>query len=254
MNPGIYTDLSHADYLAVDGWVSSSQLKRHLPEHFRPFNGSPSADIGSVLHARFTGDETPVTVVDAATWTGKAAKDVRTAVTASGGYAILSGDRTAIDGMETALRAHSVAADLLVTSAGAWEVSVFADVYGVPSKCRVDRLLDSGVAVDVKTTKEPPSPRDLARAVINYGYDLQQCHYDAVLDAAGVPFSEFWFVFVQSTEPYRVTVVELDEPFIERGTALRDLALQRFCHPEFTDSYPGERERLTLTMPKWAEL
>lgn len=254
MNPGIYPDLSHPDYLATEGWVSSSQLKRHLPEFYKPFNSSPSADTGSILHARFTGDDTPVTVVDAATWTGKAAKETRETVTASGGYSILSGDLAAVDGMEKALRAHPEASGLLVDTAGVWEVSVFADVDGVPSKCRFDRLLDSGVAVDVKTTKAGPGEYALTRAVIDYGYEIQNVHYETVAAAAGIPLTAFYFVFVQNVHPHHVTVVELDEAFMERGQALRDLALQRFLHPQFTDPYPGASGRLTLTMPRWAEI
>lgn len=251
---GIVTDLSHADYLAVEAFVSSSQLKRHLPEYFKPFNGSPSADIGSVLHARFTGDDTPLTVVDAATWTGKAAKETRETVVASGGYAILAGDLSAVDGMEKALRGHSVASELLVDAAGGWEVSVFADVDGVPSKCRFDRLLDNGVAVDVKTTKAGPGSYQLTRAVLDYGYEIQEAHYREVAQAAGIELERFVFIFAQNCEPFHVTVVDLDASFLERGQALRDLALQRLLHPDFTDSYPGEREPVVLTLPRWAQL
>lgn len=254
MNPGIVTDLSHPAYLAELGWVSSSELKRHLPEYFKPFNGSPSADLGSILHARFTGDDTPITVVDAATWTGKAAKETRETVTASGGYSILTGDLVAVDGMEQALRAHPDASELLVTASGGWEVSVFAHVDGVPSKCRFDRLLDSGIAVDVKTTRSGPGSYALTRSVIDYGYDLQWQHYESVAAAAGTPLTAFYFVFVQNVPPFHVTVVELDEKFMERGQTLRDLALNRFLHPEFVPAYPGATGTLTLQLPRWAEL
>lgn len=254
MEPGIYTDLSHPDYLATEGWVSSSQLKRHLPEFYRPFNGSPSADIGSVLHSRFTGDDTPLTIVDAATWTGKAAKETRETVVASGGYAILSGDLPAIDGMEAALRGHSEARRLLVDEPGGWEVSVFSEVDGVPSKARFDRLLDSGVAVDVKTTKAGPGEYALTRAVLDYGYEIQRAHYEAVAAGAGIELERFVFVFVQNVPPHHVTVVELDEAFMARGQALRDLALNRYLHPDFTDPYPGASGSLVLELPRWAEL
>lgn len=254
MTPGVYTDLSHIDYLETEGFVSSSQLKRHLPEFFKPFNGSPSADIGSVLHARFTGDDTPLTVVDAATWTSKAAKETRETVTAAGGYAILSGDQSAVDGMENALRAHSVAESLLVGAAGRWEVSVFTDIDGVPSKARFDRILDNGVAVDVKTTKSGPGSYALSRAVLDYGYDLQEAHYMEVARSAGIELESFFFVFVQNVMPYHVTVVELDADFMERGGALRDLALSRYLHPSMVPSYPGETGTLELSLPRWARL
>lgn len=254
MNPGIYPDLPHTEYLSTEGWVSSSQLKRHLPEWYKPFTGSPSADLGSILHARFTGDETPVTVVEAATWTGVAAKETRAQVTAAGGYSILTGDLTAVDGMEKALRAHSEAASLLVDASGGWEVSVFADVEGVPSKARFDRLLDSGIGVDLKTTKAGPGEYALTRAVLDYGYDLQWRHYEAVAAAAGIQLEAFYFVFVQNVPPHHVTVVELDEAFAARGEALRDLALSRYLHPQMTDPYPGATGRLNLSLPRWAQL
>jgi hypothetical protein len=254
VNPGVYTDLSHADYLATEGWVSSSQLKTHLPEWFKPFNGSPSADTGSILHARFTGDDTPVTVVDAATWTGKAAKETREAVTASGGYSILAGDLTAVDGMFEALNRHYEARRLLVEASGGWEVSVFSEVDGTPSKARFDRLLDSGEVVDVKTTKEGPGPTSISKAVANYGYDLQQDHYEQVAAAAGIELTGFTFVFCQNTPPYHVTVVELDEDYRRRGAALRDLALQRYLHPSMVDAYPGQTGRITVSPPGWARI
>jgi hypothetical protein len=251
---GIHSDLSHADYLATEGYVSSSLLKRHLPEWYRPFNGSPSADIGSVLHSRFTGDDTPVTVVDAATWTGKAAKETRETVVASGGYAVLASDLTAIDGMHASLEAHSVARELLVDAAGGWEVSVFADVDGVPSKCRFDRLLDAGVGVDLKTTRSGPGSYELTKAVISLGYDLQESHYREVGAAAGIELDRFVFIFAQNVAPFHVTVVDLDASFLERGQALRSLALSRYLHPQFEPAYPGEREPVTLSLPRWAEL
>lgn len=254
MNPNIVEGLSHADYLAADGFVSSSMLKGYLPEHFRPFNGSPSADIGSVLHGRFTGDDTPLTVVDAATWTGKAAKETREQVVASGGYAILSGDVAAIDGMEAALRAHGQASELLVQSQGSWEVSVFADVDDVPSKARFDRLLDAGIAVDVKTTRSGPGEYALSRSVLEFGYEIQQVHYTEVARSAGIELEAFYFLFVQNIAPYHVTVVELEDDFLERGRVLRDLALQRWLHPAMVDAYPGESGRLSLSLPRWAIL
>lgn len=254
MTPGIYTDLSDRDYFTETDWCSYSQLKRHLPEWFKPFTGSPAADLGSVLHERLNGGSTPVQTVDAATWQGKAAKEAREAISASGGYAILTGDIPLLDGMEQAVRAHGEARRLLVESPGAWEVSVFAEVEGVPSKARFDRLLDSGVAVDVKTTSKGPGTYNLTRAVVDYGYDLQAQHYTRVAAAAGIELDAFLFVFIESAPPHHVTVVELDEAFLARGEALRDLALQRWLHPDFVESYPGESGRLTLAMPRWAAL
>lgn len=251
---GVYPDLSEVDYFTATEWVSSSQLKRHLPEHFRPFSGSTSADFGSVFHERLSGGKTPVTVVDAATWQGAAAKKEREAILAAGGYGILAADVDTLDAMEKAVRAHSVAASLLIEGVGAWEVSVFAEIDGVPSKARFDRLLEDGTAVDVKTTKAGPGDYALTRAVLELGYDLQAAHYLEVGKAAGVPVERFLHVFVQNTAPFHVTVAELEPDFLERGRALRDLALSRFLHEGWVDPYPGASSTLSLSLPRWARL
>lgn len=251
--PGVFTDISHQEYLENDRWVSSSMLKRFLPEFFKPFNGSPSADIGSVLHQRFTGEDVPVVVVDAATWVGKAAQEARTQAVAAGHYAILSKDVDTIDRMETALRKHPEASRLLVDMPGTFETSVYANVDGVPSKCRFDKLVGT-IGVDIKTTKEQPGESNLAKVVTNYGYELSADHYTQVAEAAGIPLDGFKFVFVMNCEPFSVTVATLDETFMERGRVLRDLALSRFLHPEFVDPYPGATGSVELSCPRWAEL
>lgn len=254
MNPGIYTDLSNADYHAEAAWVSSTALRGHLPDWFRPFSGSASADFGSAFHQRFTGEDVPVVAVDAATWQGKAAQEQQAEIIAAGGLPILERDIPHLDGMEAAVRAHKEAARLLVDESGGWEVSAFSDPEGVPCRARFDRLLDTGEIVDVKTSKEPPGPHNITKAIANYGYDVQQIHYELVAAAAGIEVTGFTFVFVCNTPPYYVTVVELDEDYRRRGTVLRDLGVQRYLHPTMVESYPGESGRITVSPPGWARL
>ncbi len=254
---GIYTDLSHAQYLADTDYVTASMLKRLLPEHYRPFTESPSANIGSVLHQRFTGEDVPVRVVDASTWVGKAAKDAYDAAEAAGEYAILTKDLTIVDGMEKALRDHREASRLLVDLPGTFETTVCADVDGVPSKCRFDKLADDNgqrIGVDIKTTKEPPNPADLAKAVIRLGYDLSTVHYTQVAEHAGIPLDGFVFVFVCNTAPFQVTVATLENEFMERGKALHELAVERHQFPDLVDAYPGQTNPVELVLPRWARL
>lgn len=253
MNPGIYTDLSNVDYHAETDWIGSSQLKGFLPEYFKPFNGSTAADLGSILHQRFTGETVPIREVDAATWQGQKAQTEYAAAQAAGEYAILERDLVIVDGMEKALRNHREASRLLVDLPGTFETSVFAEVDGVPSKCRFDRLL-TGCGVDIKTTKSGPGNYALTRTVLDYGYDLSAAHYLETAQAAGLELDAFTFVFVSKEPQHHVTVATLDEPFLERGRALRDLALQRFLHKGMVDAYPGESEPIELILPGWANL
>lgn len=250
----IVEGMSHEAYLAEDGYLSSSKLKTFLPEFYKPFNGSSSADFGSVFHQRFTGEDVSVSQVLAATWQGKAAQKEREKILAAGALPILVGDVPLLDGMEAAVRAHSVASSLLVDAAGPWELSVFAEVDGVPMKARFDRLLDDGTIVDIKTTKVGARPYDIAKSVLDYGYEFQEWHYRQVAQGAGIDYTCFKFVFVPKDPPHLVTVVQLERSFLERAVTLRDTALNRYLHPQMVDAYPGQNQTLTLSLPRWAEL
>lgn len=252
---GVHEDMSNTDYHALEEWVSSSQLKRFLPEFFKPFTSSArdALDFGTAVHTTVLGVGEPLVEVPFQTWAGKEAKEQRETAYAAQSVPILSKDLGRIQAMADAVGAHFEAHRYLYELPGAPEVSVFAEVDGVPSKCRFDRLLE-GVAVDLKTTSAKPGAESLARAVIDYGYDLQAAHYLAVAETAGITVDRFVFVFVGKESPHHVSVVELDEQFLERGRVLRDLALQRLLHPQVVDPYPGATGVVELTPPRWAVL
>lgn len=260
MSPGIYTDLSNMAYHAETDWVSSSMLKRLLPEHYGPEPATRKALwFGSAFHTRVLGGPSePWSVGEFLTWDSKAAKEHAEKAEANGEIPVLARDVEQIEAMAKSLESHSEASKLIYGAGGQSEVSVFSEVDSVPSRARFDRLaqpMDSWtIAVDVKTTSEKPNPSDLAKAVIRYGYDISVDHYMKVAAAAGVVVDEFVLVFVTKEPPHHVTVCYLDEDFMERGAALRDLALNRYLHPTMTDAYPGQTEPLTLQLPRWAEL
>lgn len=259
MNPGIYTDLSNLAYHGQTDWVSSTMLKRLLPEYYGPEpTNRKSLWFGSAFHSRVLGGPSePWSVHDFPTWDSKAAKEAALAAESAGEVPVLARDVDFIDAMADALENHSEASNLIYGTDGQSEVSVFAEVDSVPMRARFDRFTETHegrIGVDVKTTTEKPNPHDLARAIIKYGYDLSADHYRMVGEAAGIELDEFYLIFVCKEPPHHVTVANLHADFWNRGAVLRDLALERYLHPEFTDSYPGERERLTLTMPKWAEI
>lgn len=255
MKPGIYDDLSGEAYHEARDWVSTGLLKSRLPEHYKKSStvSRDALDFGIAFHTTILGVGEPVVPVVASSWRGKDAQADRDTVYASGGIPLLASEIPRLDAMRDAVEAHSEARNLLFEQTGSPEVSVFAEVDGVPSKCRFDRLLD-GVGIDLKTTTAKPGTHSLTRAVIDYGYDLQAVHYLEVARAAGVELDRFVFVFVGKDPPHHVTVADLDQGFLERGQALRDLALQRWLHPTMVDAYPGQSESLKLVAPRWAEL
>jgi hypothetical protein len=259
MTPGVYTDLSNMAYHAETDWVSSSMLKRLLPEWYGPEPKNQDALwFGSAFHTRVLGGPSePVAVADYPTWQSKAAKEFSEDAVSRDHIPLLLKDVALIDAMTDSLKNHSEASNLIWGTGGQSEVSVFAEVDSVPSRARCDRLLDDGVIVDVKTTAKKPNPGELDKAVTDFGYELSEAHYRSVLgasqdlDPAGF---DFVLVFVGKEEPHHVTVCRLDEGFKERGRKLVDLALQRFLHGEFTPAYPGASGTLELALPRWAKL
>lgn len=256
VEPGVFTDMSNLAYHAETDWVSSSMLKRLLPEHFGPEPANRKALwFGSAFHTRVLGGPSePWSIGDFATWDSKAAKEHAEAAEQAGEIPVLARDVEQIEAMTKSLESHQEAAKLIYGAGGQSEVSVFSEVDSVPSRARFDRITADGIAVDVKTTSEKPNAGDLAKAVVRWGYDLSADHYCKVGEAAGIEILGYKLVFVGKESPHHVTVAYLDDAFWERGMALRDLALQRYLHPGFVDSYPGQSGPLTLNLPRWAEL
>lgn len=248
--PGIHLDMPNGDYHADTDYLSSSALKRLLPEHYKPYNGNGDAlDFGTAFHAQALGTDENVTTHDFPTWLSKAAKEARDAARAAGEVPILTADAERIEQMVASLRRHESATRLLTQPGATPEVSAFThDDNGNGIKARFD--LSAPVIVDLKSTSGMPGEHELARTVINYGYDLSAAHYLDVAERVGLEPQGFALVFVEKTAPFRVTVAELDAEFLARGARLVELAKDR--HHGRAPSYPGETGFLTLNCPRWA--
>lgn len=265
--PLIVTDMTNDDYHAETDWVSSSELKRLLPERYKTGGSQDALDFGTLFHTVVLEPENlgEYVVLDAHAIAGDNPKTGKPydapQMTAKYKAAVVESQETGrkvvtqeswdqAHAMRDAVLAHETAADLLFGRDGRAELSVFAEVDGVKCRARFDRHIEN-VVIDLKSTSGKPGGDSIARSVIDYGYDLSAAHYLAVAEAAGIDVSAFAFVFVSKAEPYYVTVCDLDETFLARGRALRALALDRLKNPA-ADAYEGASGFLTLDCPKWA--
>jgi hypothetical protein len=123
-------------------------------------------------------------------------------------------------------------------------------------RCRWDRLTDDGIGIDLKTTKdaEPEALRKTITLEHGYGYDLSAAWYLAVAAGLGVDITAYALVFVESTEPHPVVVVEPTE-FLDRGTALAAKALRIYRDCLDTGQWPGYADTgfLQLGPPRWVD-
>lgn len=266
--PGLHPGIPNDDYHADTEWLSSSVLKRYLPEQYKQGGSQDALDFGTLFHTTVLepDDLAAYTVLDAAAIAGNNPKTGKpydaphmtakfkaaVAEAEQGGRIVVAqADWDKAHAMRAAVAAHETAARLLLSDDGQSEVSAFAvDDDEVRHKARFDRHIP-GVIVDLKSTSAKPGADSLARAVVDYGYDLSAAHYLTVAELLGLDVQAFAFVFVGKEPPHHVTVCDLDEDFLARGRALRDKALRRHLDPA-EPRYEGATGFLTIDMPGWA--
>jgi opacity protein-like surface antigen len=268
ITPGIRDDLSNDEYHAVTDWWSSSQLKHALPEHYKEGGSQEALDFGTLFHtavlepdelggcvvldAEKIGVKSDGTPAQNPTMTA-AWKRALAEAEADGKTVVAQSDWDKAHAMADAVRAHSTAAALLHDTDGGVEESAFwIDDAGIQHKARFDKRIP-GAVIDLKSTISQPGRENLARVVLNYGYDVSAAHYWAVAAGLGLDVQAFALVFVGKTPPHRVTVVELDETFIHRGRVLRTRAIERLTNPVAVP-YEGASGYLTLSAPRWAQI
>lgn len=243
--------------------LSSTGARRLLdsPARFRYWADHPEPpkaafDVGTAAHSKILGvgagtivypDEhlTPSGNVSTKAATVEWAREQR----AAGLVPIGRVDADRVDAMAEAVLADPDARDVLEAIAGR-EVTIIADVEGVPTRARFD-MYDGTRAGDLKTTRDA-SPKGFNTSVGRYGYHIQERWYaDAHEAETGSKIGPFKFVVIESAPPHLVGVYELDYMWEdiarERTKEARDL--YRRCVE--ADRWPGYGAA-TLTPPTWA--
>ena len=266
--PGIYAEMSNEEYHAQHEWASSTGLKGYLPERYKTGGSQDALDFGTLVHTAVLepDDLAGYLPLDAAKIAGDNPKTGRPydapQMTARYKAAVAEAEQ---DGrrvipqewldkalaMRDAVEAHPTARELMFDSPGTVEESAFAEIDGVKCRARFDRRIP-GALLDLKTTSAKPGGDSLGRAVLDYGYDLSAAHYLTVAEALGLDAQAFALVFVGKESPHRVTVVDLDATWLERGRVLRQKAIDRLTNA--AEPYEGATGYLTISCPPWARL
>lgn len=269
---GIVHGLDEVEYHAHPA-LSSSGVRMLLPE----YKGSPKKfqwalsnrrtsrtfDVGHAVHAKVLGVGAGVVtypdehLTPSGNVSTKAATVEWEAEQRAAGLTVLSpADMVTVDAMAEAVLAHPTARPFLEV-ATMREVSVFADVDGVPCRARFDALSEStrnGVyAVDLKTTVDA-TKAGFESSVKRYGYDVQVAHYADTHEAAtGLGVDRFLLIAVEKSGPFEVAVFELPELWRQMGRTKAAEARRIYAECVASGEWPGyDTEVQFLDPPAWA--
>nr|WP_269328863.1 PD-(D/E)XK nuclease-like domain-containing protein [Kineosporia babensis] len=212
-------------------------------------------DLGTVTHLHVLGKGAEVVEVEAANWQTKDAKAQRDDARAEGRTPILTKDLLKAKAMARAVLSNKQvrALGLFKEGNGLPERSIFweDDESGITCRAMLDWLGE--IPVDLKTTNDA-SPEAVSKAVYSYGYDQQQDWYQAAVRGVGIDENPpFVFVFVETEAPHFVSVVELDDAFLDRGARRNRAGIERWVQCRESGIWPGYSEDIqTISPPRWA--
>ena len=253
--PGIYGGIKNRDYHR-DPAIGSTSLKTlatKTPAHYQHDKAHPKFSdaftLGTAAHSLILeGDTTNIVIVEADNWLTKAAKEEKLTALSHGMQPLLSKEWAQVKAMRDAVMAHDVAGPLFTGHKA--EQSVFWDEDGLMLKCRPDAW-KPGVLVDLKTARDA-NPSEFGKTAHEYGYHQSAAHYiDGVKAATGEDLP-FHFVLVEKTEPYLVSVVELDIEAVNIGRQLNERAKRIYRECVETGTWPGYPAAELISLPMWA--
>jgi hypothetical protein len=259
---GIYENLDEAEYHSHPA-LSSTGARRLLEspakfqyERTHPRAGRTAFDLGTAVHTKVLGtgasaiaypDEhlTPSGNVSTKAATVEWAEEQR----GLGLTPLAPAQMREVDAMAEAVLGHDDARSFLESVSGR-EVSLFAEIDGVPTRARFD-IYDGVRAGDLKTARDA-SPKGFNTAVGRLGYFIQDRWYgEAHTAITGTELESFRFLVVENVAPYLVGVYDLD--FMWEDLAKERVKRARDLWRECTETgvWPGYPSA-TLTPPTWA--
>lgn len=146
------------------------------------------------------------------------------------------------------------AARALVTMPGRAEQSAYwiDPMTGELCRCRPDYWTDSGIMVDLKSTRDA-GKEAFARSIHTYRYHVQDAFYRDGGEALGRPVRGFVFIAVESDAPHAVGVYQLDPESQELGRVEYRADLARYAEAKRTGQWPGYGGRIqSISLPRWA--
>ena len=261
MTTKIIDGMSNADYHrhSALGSTSLKTLALKTPAHWKHERDNPVHkdvfDLGTLAHSLILEDDTSLhQVIDVDDKRGNKWTIPANEAKASGLIPVTSKEWAGIVAMRDSVMAHPLASAAFTGHTA--EQSIFWDhESGAALKTRPDALHTGGLLgnmiVDLKTAATA-DPNEFGRTAANFGYHIQQAHYQAGLKAAYGEDFGFLFVVVEKVALYLVSVVELHAEDVARGVDLAERGIRIYNQCKSSGVWPGYEAREPIELPRWA--
>lgn len=280
--PGVYDGMSdeiyHGDPVEGES-LSHSGMKTLLDaparyRHERDNGGRPPKahfDFGHAAHAYVLGVGSRIAVIDAENWKSPAVRAKRDQARALGLVPLLVHEDAKARKMAAAVRANPRVGHLFEPGRGVAERALFwfDETFGFWRRAKLDwttRLADGRLAiVDYKSRDGKVDGDGIGRALWEFGYYTQDPYYRDGVEALGLDEDPvFLFVFQEKTDPFLVTVAEMDAESKAWGRLKVRQGLDTYARCMDTGVWPDYMvdgsgvalppgTPLTVGLPRWAD-
>lgn len=148
----------------------------------------------------------------------------------------------------SAVSSHKIANDIIGSIENP-EVTIIYDAFGLPMRSRLDGITKGGSIVDLKTTQDA-SISEFKRSFFKYNYGLQNYVYSfAYYKAYGVWPKEFYFVVVETNEPYHVAVYTIPNSSNDFWKKVFEEQVRKMIRCRHDNNWPGINDDLITELP-----
>ena len=260
--PCYVANMPNAEYQSHKSSVSNSQLKMvaRSPAHFKyppERTETRSMVLGSAVHMACLEPELFYkTYVLLRHTKDRTTSEYKEAKKEHGEELVLvSSECAKVEGIMGSLYKNHAIRSLLELP-GYNELSGFSTdpVTGVTCRHRFDKLTDSGIAIDLKTTIDA-RPDAFSRSIFTYGYNIQNAFYaDQFNWITGDYLQDFVFIAVESESPFAAKLYRIDEDSFLIGREAYRKALDSYAYCLEMDEWPAyeDQEIEEISVPSWA--
>jgi hypothetical protein len=215
-------------------------------------------DLGTAAHALLLEGSDNAVVIDADDWRTKAAREERDLAKKEGKTPLLKYqyEKTLKMVAEVGLQIGNCK-ELGITNLlgqGDSELSYIWKEEETWLRVRPDWIAkDRKVILDVKFTGGSANPEDIARQVVNMGYDIQDSLYLRGVKAVDGTDPKFVFIFIETEEPYLCSFVGLPPEFLEMGKQKVEMGIFKWRECMKSEIWPGYPDKVCwVNAPAWA--